>query len=123
MRHVGLLEMSEFYRWLKRWLEFKGYWANSNEKLYSETITPNGKKIDIQWMCKKEATSYFINHIDIIFLFIGVNKIEIPQGEQKVKIEKGDFEIRINGYLEKAGEGTVASLHEELKAIFDQYVQ
>jgi len=148
IRHVGLLEMPEFYRWLKRLLEFKGYWDPSNEKLYSETIMPIGKKIDIQWACKKEATKYFVNHIDITFLFIGVNKIEMQQEDKKVKIEKGDFEININGYLEKKSEenvlwklyekvilkkgveeylndlnDTVMSLNDEIKAIFNQYVQ
>src|SRR3989344_4841031 len=100
IRHVGLLELSEFYRWFKRWFEFKGYWDNSNEVLYSETITSIGKKIDIKWSCKKARTKYFIYHIDVVFLLIGINKVEVQQEDRKIKIEKGDFEIRINGYMQ-----------------------
>jgi len=148
IRHVGLLELSEFYRWFKRWFEFKGYWDNSNEVLYSETITSIGKKIDIKWSCKKARTKYFIYHIDVVFLLIGINKVEVQQEDRKIKIEKGDFEIRINGYMEKKVSGgvlwkvyerimlkknidmyindlsdTILSLQDEIKSIFDQYVQ
>ena len=148
IRHVGYLEMSEFYRWLKRWFEFKGYWDNKNETLYSETIMPIGKKIDINWACKKSRSKYFIYHIDVVFLFIGINKVEVQQGDKKVKIEKGDFEVRINAYVEKNASDSVLwklyeriilkqnidmylndlydtayGLHDEIKAIFQQYVQ
>ena len=148
IRHVGYLELSEFYKWLKRWLEFNGYWDNSNEKFYSENITPSGKKIDIKWECKKEKTKYFVYHIDVVFLLIGVNKVEMQQEDRKIKIEKGDFEIRVNAYMEKKSEDNnlwkiyekillnkqidrylndladkTNTLIDEIKAVFNQYVQ
>lgn len=149
IRHLGYLDLDEFYKWLKRWLEFKGFWDNSNEKLYSEIITPGGKKIDIVWKCQKSKTKYFIYHIDIVFLLIGVNKVEMQKDDKKIKIEKGDFEIRVSGYMEKKNSSdsmiwkayervilkhnidmyladladTVGSLNEGIKEIFEQYVQ
>ena len=148
IRHVGFLEMPEFYRWLKRWFELKGYWKPTNEKLYSEIIMPNGKKIDINWECTKERTKYFVYHINVVFLFIGVNKVEVQQEDKKVKVEKGDFEIRIKAYVEKVTPGNTlwklyekvilkknvedyvndladiaSSLQDSIKSIFDQYVQ
>jgi len=44
IRHIGILDTSEFYRWVKRWLEFNGYWRDTNEKQYIETILPGGAK-------------------------------------------------------------------------------
>lgn len=149
VRHVGYLDLGEFYTWLQRWFEFNGYFGGNFEKFYEEHIDQAGKKIDIRWVGKKKKNPYYTYTIEIIFLLVAVNKVEVQMGEKKIKIEKGDFELRLGAYVEKGmkGAGFLRKLYEkviakknielykkecydklyklqgEIKAYFNQYVQ
>lgn len=151
VRHVGYLDLGPFYTWLERWFEFQGYFPGGTlEKFYDEKLEQSGaKKIEIRWVGMKKKNPYYTYYIEIIFLLVGINKVEIQLGEKKVKLEKGDFELRIGAYLEKgmAGAGflrniyekfvvrkqlelykfecydKVYKLQEDIKTYFNQYVQ
>ncbi len=148
IRHVGLLDLGEFYIWLQRWFEFNGFFHPGFEKFYEERISPRGKEIHIRWEGRAKVTPYFTYVIEVIFLLIGVNKVEIPMGDKKRKIHKGDFELRFGAYVEKKGPVNIFrkiyeyfmireiieehkrrlyakfySLHDEVKDYFNQYVQ
>ena len=147
IRHVGYLDLTEFYVWLQRWFEFNGYFHDDFEEFYEEKTLPRGKEVHIRWHGKKSA-EYFTYHIEIIWLLVGINDVEIPVGDKKRKIKKGDFELRFGAYLEKKGEVNIFrkiyetfmirdiieqhkaklydkfySLHKDVKDYFDQYVQ
>lgn len=148
IRHLGYLDLSEFYTWLKRWFEFNGYLHDNFEKFYEERTLPTGKEMHIRWEGRKKQTPYFTYVIEVIWLLISVNKVEIPMGDKKRKIEKGDFELRLGAYIEKKGPANMfrkiyeyfiirktirenwyklndkfSSLQEEIKTYFNQYVQ
>lgn len=150
IRHVGYLDLPEFYVWLQRWFEFKGFFNEGIgfEDFYEERTLPKGKEMHIRWKGRKKETPYFTYHIEVIWLLVGINDVEIPHGDQKRKIKKGDFELRFGAYLEKKGPTNVFrkiyesfiikkiieqhrnklydkfySLHGEVRAYFDQYVQ
>ncbi|MBM3199366.1 hypothetical protein FJZ53_00395 [Candidatus Woesearchaeota archaeon] len=150
IRHVGLLDLPEFYTWLQRWFEFNSFFkADADfEQFYEERTLPKGKEMHIRWKGKKDETEYFHYYIEVIWLLIGVNKIEIPVGDKKRKIDQGDFELRLGAYIEKEGPDNIFrriyeyfvirkiiedhkyklydkfySLHDEIKAYFDQYVK
>lgn len=148
VRHVGYLDLSEFYVWIQRWFEFNGYFHDNFEKFYEERTLPGGKEMHIRWHGRKEETPYFTYNIEIIWLLVRVNDAEIPHGDKKRKIKQGDFELRFGAYLEKKGPANIFrkiyesfiikniieqhkhklydkfySLHDEVKAYFDQYVQ
>ena len=104
VRYIGLLYLDELYRWLKMWFEFKKYYklGEDFEEFYYETTNPDGsKKIEIRWKGKNKENEYFNYHIDLIFLLVNVNDVVIEKDNQKIKIQKGDFEFRIGAYLEK----------------------
>ena len=148
IRHVGYLDLKEFYTWLQRWFEFNGYFNPNFEKFYEERTGPRGKEIHIRWIGRKKENPYFNYVIEVIWILVGVNQVEIPIGDKKRKIEKGDFDIRLGVYLEKKGPKDIfrkiyeyfiisqtieehrvklyeklSSLHEEIKDYFAQYVQ
>lgn len=124
-RHVGILDLTEFYRWMKRWFEFNGYWENSNEKQYIETMLPGGaKKIEFTWECRKRKSPDFNYVIPITFGFIGIRDVEIQKGDKKIKLQRGDFDIRMSAYLEKTGDtGALRELYERyiIKKRIDEY--
>lgn len=148
VRHKGYLDLKEFYTWFQRWFEFKGYFHPNFETFYEERNLPKGKEMHIRWVGKKKATPYFTYVIEVIWLLVGINEVEIPMGDKKRKIEQGDFELRLGAYLEKKGPkgmlrkiyeyfmirkiilqhrdklyDTFYSMHDEVKSYFDQYVQ
>ncbi|MFH1210815.1 MAG: hypothetical protein V1645_02760 [archaeon] len=149
VRHVGYLDLGAFYTWLQRWFDFNGYFGGDFERFYEEHIDQGGKKIEIRWAGKKKKNPYYTYNIEVIFLLVAVNKVEVQMGEKKIKIEKGDFEIRIGGYVEKGMKGAgflrniyenivakknvdlykkecydkVYGLQEDIKKYFNQYVQ
>lgn len=148
IRHVGYLDLGQFYTWLQRWFEFNGYFNPNFEKFYEERTGPRGKELHIRWIGRKKENPYFTYVIEVIWILVGVNKVEIPMGDKKRKIEKGDFDIRLGVYLEKKGPNDIfrkiyeyfiidktieehrvklyeklSSLHGEIKSYFAQYVQ
>lgn len=149
VRHVGYLDLGAFYTWLQRWFEFEGYFVPDLERFYEERIEQGGKRIEIRWVGKKKKNPYYMYTIEVVFLLININKVEVQMGEKKIKIEKGDFEFRLGGYIEKGLKGAgflrtlyerivakkqielytkecydkVYKLQEEMKAYFNQYVQ
>lgn len=95
LRHVGTLDLGEFYRWLNRWFTFEGY--SVYEKQYIEKIESGGSKTYyILWDCKKKKTKYFEYRFELRWLLVGVGRIEIQKGTDKVRVESGDFEIRMD---------------------------
>ncbi len=150
IRHVGYLDLTEFYTWLQRWFEFNAFFkADKNfEEFYEERTLPKGQELHIRWKGVREETPYFTYVIEIIWLLVGINKVEVPMGDKKRKIHQGDFELRLGAYLLKKGPDNFLrkiyeyfimrkviedhrhklydkfySLHDEIKAYFDQYVQ
>lgn len=151
VRHVGYLDLREFYVWMQRWFEFNGYFHPNMdfEQFYEERTLPRGKELHIRWKgMKKTEDRYFTYHIEVIWLVIGLNQVEVPMGDKKRKIDKGDFELRFGAYLEKKGPDSIFrkiydrfiikkiiaqhkhklyekfySLQGEIKTYFDQYVQ
>ena len=103
IRHIGILDTSEFYRWVKRWLEFNGYWRDTNEK-YIETILPGGaKKIEFTWDCRKNKSTDVIYVITMTFIFVGLRDVEIQKDDKKIKLQRADFDIRMSAALERTG--------------------
>lgn len=119
VRHIGLLDMGEFYRQLQRWFDFKGFYKKDMEEYYMETELPDGtKKIEMRWINKKERSEYIKYVFVINFVFVGIQKVEAQQPDgTKVKLEKGDFDLRLEAYIEKqVSEGGF------IKMVYEKYI-
>ena len=100
-RHVGLIELDNFYTWLKRWFEFELDWKDTNEEYYRETIIGEGlKNIEMLWTVKKKISSYFSYVVHVKFLLIAVSDAEIQVEGRRRKAQKGDFEVKLMSYVE-----------------------
>lgn len=101
VRWKGVADIKELYRFMEQWLEDRGL-ANKQalEKKYEEKILAGGKNISVTWLAEKKISNYFRYVINIAFLLIGVQDIEVQQETIKRKLNKGDFEIRIYSYVE-----------------------
>lgn len=146
VRHTGVLDLDDFMFWLKRWLDFNGY--KQDEDFYEEKSTQKGKIAIFRWTAKKTKDQYFSYIIEIYFNFIGIVDVEVPIENRKIKMQKGEFEIKLVACLNKGEEAPtffrsiyekflkketiefhlsevysrVYSLQEEIKSKFNQYV-
>lgn len=147
--YKGAFDLDEFYEWLVRYLDFRAYWSDANETLYSEKIGSGGaKEIEIIWECSKNEGTRYKKKIIIKFIITGAKEIEVPAGDKRVKLTQAGYKIFLYAFLEVAEEkgffGAVwdnlinkrvldnhirdtwqdfDKLHGEIKKIFDQYVQ
>lgn len=120
IRHIGFLDLGEFYRRLQMWLSFKEFFQKNNlEEYYMETELADGsKKIEFRWHATKKRNEYITFHIVINAVLIGIQKVEVQQPDgTKMKMEKGDFDFRMEAYLEKT-----ESDHGFLKKIYEKYI-
>ena len=100
VKYNGIFDLPDLYRKMKFWLEWNGYGPEKGmEKQYTERIKPNGKQIEIKWVATDEASSYVHKVLEVTFLVIGLESIEIEKEGKKIKTKKGDVEMRFTGYL------------------------
>jgi len=87
----------------------KGYATGATfkfmEKHYMERVYSDprkGKETWIWWRTSKteEGSTYYVLHIDLDYHFRFVQDIEVMQQGKKVKTQKGEVEIILDGWLE-----------------------
>ncbi|MBS3117359.1 hypothetical protein J4430_00560 [Candidatus Woesearchaeota archaeon] len=105
IRHIGMIDIAYFYRWLQQWFSFEFTWDPSFEKQYLEKVSSGSKEYQIKWECVMPARFNLKLGIDVNFLFLGVTEAETVISGMKVKLQRGDFELRVDGYVEKNLEG------------------
>ncbi len=112
------------------WLQTEGYVQDDKymESYYMEKRTASGREILFWWNGKKEGTNkYFERVIKLDFKTSGLNKVELIKEGQKIKAEKGELTISMNGLL-LYGEDTEAfktnekSLMKQLTKIFESKI-
>jgi len=103
MKWKGVFDFDKLYKVIKRWMDFEGYGDEMdgfNEKKYKERIQAGGAKMyEIVWEGKKEVSSYFTFVMEITFLLLGVKEIEVEMDGKRVKMNKGEVEMRFNTYV------------------------
>jgi hypothetical protein len=98
----GIFDWEKLYKLMKRWLDFEGYGnelENFKEKKYKERIQAGGKLLEIVWEGTKKVSSYYNFVIEVTFLIIGMKEVEVELEGRRVKMNKGEIEMRFNAYV------------------------
>ena len=96
--YSGLFDIKEFYKAIDEWFKAKGY-----DKIvikHKEYSTETGKNIEILMAPHKNVTDYIRN---LIKVWIGINnlkEVEVKKGKTRIKVNKGDVIVVLDGYLE-----------------------
>ncbi len=122
IRHVGIFDFKEFYRFCYMFLIDKDYLVI--EKAYTEKIGDKGKEIEIEWEATRKISDYFRFLLKINWRLIGLKDVEVQQNGNKVKMNKGDVEIRAQAILEKDYEHRWESnpFFKFLRTLYDRYL-
>ena len=103
VRQVSIFDMGDLYKTMFRWFSQHNY--DFQEKQYMEQTTQGGKHLEIGWETNRKISDYIKFHIDIKFLIVGLDSVEIEINNMKNKTNKGDVEMRFTAWLELDYEG------------------
>lgn len=122
VKQAGIFDFKEVYRFAYEWLVDEGY--DVTEKNYSEKISAIGKEVEIEWDAKKKISDYFRFNLGIKWHIIGMTSIEVDQEGKKVKMNKGNFELKAKGVLEKDYEGKWegSPTYKFFREIYNKYI-
>lgn len=114
-------DIRELYRQMKLWLEDNGFISDSSlEKKYVETIKPSGKDTYILWDAGKNVSDYFSYKINLEFILVAMQDVEVQDGSFKRKLTKGTLQINIIAYVEYGKNwetlGTFAKIYHKMIA-------
>lgn len=122
IKQKGIFNFKDFYAFAYDWLVEEGY--KLTEKVYSEEIIGDSKKIDIEWEAKKKISDYFRFVIQARWVIIGLRNIEVQREGQKIKMNSGQVEIKVRGILVKDYEHRWEDkpIWKFLRGIYDRYI-
>ena len=121
LTYEGLFSVKEVYKMMAEWLEEKGY--DQKEVKNIESVTPDGKYIEIEIQPWKKFTDYIKSMIRVRMVFSEIKEVEVEKDGVKVKLNQGKAHFVIDGYLQTDYE----SRWEEkpmfilVRTLFDKY--
>jgi hypothetical protein len=122
VKYSGIFNFKDLYNFVYDFLTDKGFFVE--EKSYSEKVKPEGKEIEIKWVCLKKITDYFRYEIVINFRITGLLDVEITKEGKKFVSNKGDVEIKFSGSLERDYENKfeTSAFLKFMRGVYDKYV-
>ncbi len=122
LKHTGLFNFKELYKFVFEW--FSSYQYIVVEKKYEEKVIPEGKDIEVEWVCLRKISDYFRFRVKVFFRISGMVTVEVQKGNVKVKMNKALVEVKTTGFLEKDYENRWERnpLAKVLRGVYDRYV-
>ncbi len=123
IKQKGIFALDELYILLYQWFKRYGY-TTFREVEYLEKRMPNGKEISIKWYGNRKINEYIRYVIEINFLVLGFQEIEVEKDNKRYKSGKGDIEMRFRSYLEIDYENMwgQSAMTRFFRAIYDKYI-
>ena len=100
IKYNGVFNFGEFYKFCFEWLRDETGLDMVEEK-YAEKLSGDSKNVDVEWSGTRKMTDYFKMEVKIVFRIIGLTSIELSNGNQKIKTNKGSVEVSVKGNLVK----------------------
>lgn len=100
IKYNGVFNFGEFYKFCFEWLRDETGLDLVEEK-YAEKLSGDSKNIDVEWSGSRKMTDYFKVEVKVVFRIIGLTSVELSNGNQKIKTNKGSVEVSIKGTLVK----------------------
>ena len=122
LKHTGIFDYKEFYRFCYNWLIDKDYFLV--EKEYTEKIQQNGKEVVIKWEARRKISDYFRFFIKADWRILGMKDVEVVKDGNKLTLNKGEAEIKIEATVEKDYEHRWenTSFYKFLRTMYDRYL-
>lgn len=118
----GIFNFKETYKFIYRWMTDEGY--TIEEKKYVEEVAGDSKNIEIKWTAIKQISDYFVNEVKFGFRILRMKDVEVEKDGERIKTNKGTFEVKITGTLVKDYENTWETnpFMKFLRGVYDRYI-
>ena len=97
LSYEGLFELEELYNHMDQWFKRHGY--DKRETKDIETVTEDGKHIEIEWLPDKPINGYAYKAIKIRMIASEIKEVEIEKDGKKLKMDKGKVDFVFWGAL------------------------
>ncbi len=123
MKYNGVFSFKDLYQFCYDWLSEETGLAISEDK-YSEKISGDSKRIDVEWSGGKKMTDYFKFEAKVTMQVLGLTNVEVTQDGAKIKTNKGSIEMKITGILVRdyKGKFEVNAFQKFLRGIYEKWV-
>ncbi|HZX12449.1 MAG TPA: hypothetical protein VFE88_03250 [Candidatus Nanoarchaeia archaeon] len=103
IKYSGAFDLLLLYKKLEAWIKRQRF-KSVKEVRYAERVKPLGKVVDITWMASKsEVDEYLRMELEVKFLIVGLNEVELDRPSGKIKLNKGDLELTFSSSLVRNG--------------------
>jgi hypothetical protein len=99
VKQESVFNMGELYKALFSW--FNNYGYDFAEEEYNERDSGRNKDIKIFWVAEKKVDTYIKWYMDLNFLIVGLEGVEIDRNGLKMKTNKGSIEFKITAAIIK----------------------
>jgi len=122
INYSGLFKASDLYNIIDQWLFDTRY--DKRELRNSELLRPEGKYLDLLLLPWKKITDYAKYEIKISIIIKNLTQVEVEKEGKKIKMDKGEVIITLDGYLETDYENVweAKPVYYFLRTLFDKYV-
>ncbi len=122
IKQAAYFDFKKIYAFAYEWLVEEDF--KVIEKKYQEKIAGNTKDIEIVWDCSKEISDYFKFLIRIEWRILKMEEVEVVVDNKKTKTNKGEFEMKATGVLERDYESRWenTAFLKFLRGVYDRYV-
>ncbi len=123
VKYGGIFSFPDFYKFVYDWLKDETGLLISEDK-YKEKLSGDEKKIEIEWTGWRDLTDYFRFEAKISFRITALTNVEVMQNGKKIKTNKGDVEITVDGYLlrDYKSKFEKSAIHKFLRAIYEKSI-
>lgn len=122
LTYEGLFSIKDLYKMIDEWFRQKNY--DKREKNNTESVTPEGKYIEIELEPWKKVTDYARNVIRLRMIFENITDVEVERDGKKMTLNKGKAHFVFDGFLGtdyfQRWEGK--PLFFVIRAIYDKFI-
>ncbi len=121
LQFEGLFSVKDFYFMIDEFFEDRNY--DRREIRHIERVAAEGKYIEFEWLPWKKYTDYVKSEIRIRAVLSDIKEVEIDKDGSKIKLNKGNIKIVLDGYLTTDYENRWESqpMFIFLRTLFDKY--
>ncbi len=118
----GLFDAAELYKLIDYYFRERAY--TKHELRNYEHVYPSGKQVEVVTEPYRKITDYAKYVIRVTIIMSGVKEVTVEQDGKKVKINQGEVNVQIDGFLEMDYEHRWEKkpMFYFLRTLFDQYV-
>ncbi len=123
VKYNGIFPFSDFYNFCYDW-QTQEMGLSISEKKYSEKLKGESRDIEFEWGGSKKVTDYFKFEVSTKFKIIGLVDVELTQEGKKIKMNKGNIEIKAEGTLVRDYEGKFerSAFLKFIRGIYEKWV-